>query len=137
MAKLTSVPSPYGFDETVGRVEQELARLGVPVFARIDHADNARSAGLEMPPTTVLVFGAARGGTPVMLARPDIAYELPLRLLVRQSADAGTDADPAAGSGVELLYRSVDDLAAAYDVPADVIAPLHLIDRVVAVVTTR
>jgi uncharacterized protein (DUF302 family) len=121
MSELQAVPSAHGFAQTVERVEERLANLGVPVFAKIDHAGNARSAGLEMPPTTVLVFGAARGGTPVMTARPDTAYELPLRLLVRE----GTE-------GVELLYRPVEDLAAEYDVPADVIAPLHLIEKVAA-----
>lgn len=126
MSELRSVSSPHDFDGTVSRVEQELAKLGVLIFARIDHAANARSAGLEMPETTVLVFGAARGGTPVMQASPDIAYELPLRLLIRQRAD-----------GVDLLYRPVDHLAAAYGVAAEVIAPLHLIDRVVAAATQR
>lgn len=121
MSELKTVPSAHGFAETVGRVEAQLASLGVPVFAKIDHADNARSAGLEMPPTIVLIFGAARGGTPVMSARPDTAYELPLRLLVRQNGD-----------GVELLYRPVQDLAAGYDVPADLIAPLHLVEKVAA-----
>jgi uncharacterized protein (DUF302 family) len=121
MSKLKTVPSAHGFAATVDRVEEQLAALGVPIFAKIDHADNARSAGLEMPPTIVVVFGAARGGTPAMSARPDIAYELPLRLLIRQGAQ-----------GTELLYRPVEDLAAAYDVPADVMAPLHLIEKVAA-----
>ena len=119
MSKLKTLRSAHGFTETVNRVEQQLANLGVSVFSKIDHADNARSAGLQMPPTTVLVFGAARGGTPSMTARPDIAYELPLRLLIRQNGDV-----------VELLYRPIEDLAAAYDVPDDVIAPLHVIDKV-------
>lgn len=119
MSQLKVIPSAHPFSETVNRVEQRLADLGVPVFARIDHEDNARSAGLEMPPTIVLVFGAARGGTPVMNARPDVAYELPLRLLVRQNDEV-----------VELVYRPIDDLVAAYDIPADLAAPLHLIDKV-------
>lgn len=120
-SKLTTIRSVYGFDETISRVEHELTNRFVPVFARIDHAANARDADLEMPPTTVLIFGAAAGGTPVMSASPDVAYELPLRLLIRQNGDR-----------VELLYRPVEDLAAEYGVPADVIAPLHLIEKVAA-----
>jgi uncharacterized protein (DUF302 family) len=121
VSQLTSVPSAHGFAETVSRVEQRLAALGVRLFARIDHAENARGADLQMAPTTVLVFGAARGGTPVMNASPDIAYELPLRLLIRQRDDQ-----------VELLYRPVDDLAAEYGVPAEVIAPLRMIEKLAA-----
>jgi uncharacterized protein (DUF302 family) len=122
--KLTTVPSPYTFPETVSRVERELEQRGVPIFARIDHARNAREAGLEMPETLVLSFGAARGGTPVMLAEPDIAYELPLRILVRER-----------DGRVELLYRAIDVLAAEYDVPGQVTAPLHLVEQVVAATT--
>ncbi|WP_051450741.1 DUF302 domain-containing protein [Actinospica robiniae] len=121
MPQLTSVPSAHSFAETVSRVEQRLAALGVRLFARIDHAENAREAGLQMPPTTVLVFGAARGGTPAMNASPDIAYELPLRLLIRQREDQ-----------VELLYRPIDDLAADYGVPAEVIAPLRMVEKLAA-----
>ncbi|MBR7835106.1 DUF302 domain-containing protein [Actinospica durhamensis] len=121
MSELTSIPSAHGFAETVTRVEQQIAARGATVFARFDHAANAREAGLHMPPTTVLVFGAARGGTPVMNASPDLAYELPLRLLVRQHEDQ-----------VELLYRSIDAWAAQYGVPAQVIAPLRLVEKVAA-----
>ena len=121
MSQLTSVPSAHGFADTVSRVEQRIAALGVRLFARIDHAENAREVGLQLPPTTVLVFGAARGGTPVMNANPDIAYELPLRLLIRQREDQ-----------VELLYRPIDDLAAEYGVPEEVIAPLRLVEKIVA-----
>jgi len=118
---LTSVPSAHGFAETVSRVEQRLAALGMRLFARIDHAENAREADLQMPPTTVLVFGAARGGTPAMNASPDIAYELPLRLLIRQH-----------DGQVELLYRPIDDLAAEYGVAEEVIAPLRAVEKIAA-----
>lgn len=121
MSQLTSIPSAHGFAETVSRVEQRLAALGVRLFARIDHAENAREADLQMPPATVLVFGAARGGTPAMNANADVAYELPLRLLIRQRGDQ-----------VELLYRPIDDLAAEYGVPDEVIAPLRLVEKLAA-----
>jgi uncharacterized protein (DUF302 family) len=126
MSKLTSLASSYDFDETVARVESELAQREIPVFARIDHAQNARDAGLEMPATLVLVFGAARGGTPVMQSCPDIAYELPLRLLVRQGE-----------AGVEVLFRPIDDLMSDYHVVTDVAAPLHLVEKVAAAATAQ
>jgi hypothetical protein len=56
---------------------------GVTIFARIDHAEAARNAGLAMPPTQVLIYGNAKGGTPLMLGAPSIALDLPLRVLVR------------------------------------------------------
>ena len=56
------------------------------LFARIDHAAGARDAGLEMPPTVVLIYGNAKGGTPIMLAAPDVALDLPLRVLVREDS---------------------------------------------------
>ena len=59
------------------------------IFARIDHAANARDADLQMPPTTVFIYGNAKGGTPVMLATPRSALDLPLRVLVRETP-AGT-----------------------------------------------
>ena len=76
--------SPVGFDETLSRLNVVLAARGLKIFARIDHAANAREVGLYMPLTTVVIFGNARGGTPLMLAEPDVALDLPLRILVRE-----------------------------------------------------
>ncbi len=57
------------------------------VFARIDHAAGAQAVGMTMPPTIVLMYGNPRGGTPIMLAAPRAALDLPLRVLVREDAD--------------------------------------------------
>ena len=74
----------------MARLEAEVARRGLTVFARLDHAAAARSAGLEMPDTCVLVFGNPVAGTPVMLSAPLIAIELPLRVLVWSDRAGGT-----------------------------------------------
>jgi len=79
--------SSLPFDATVERLVQAMLDRGMTIFARIDHAANAREAGLSMPPSTVLIYGNARGGTPVMLATPLAALDLPLRVLVRQRED--------------------------------------------------
>jgi uncharacterized protein (DUF302 family) len=76
-----------GFEATVARLEAAIADRGIPMLARIDHAGSARSAGLEMPPTMLFVFGDARVGTPLMLASPTIAIDLPLKMLVREDED--------------------------------------------------
>jgi uncharacterized protein (DUF302 family) len=92
------IRSSGGFTETLQRLSDEIAARGLTIFGRFDHAANAQAVGLRMPPTTVLVFGNARGGTPLMLRSPGLALDLPLRMLVRQ---AGRDVvvsyhDPAA-----------------------------------------
>ena len=79
-------PSPHGFQETLARLEAAMAQAGLTVFARIDHAAGAAEVGLAMPPTVVLVYGNPRGGTPLMLAAPALALDLPLRVLVHQDA---------------------------------------------------
>ena len=78
------------FDATLERLVQAIQDRGMTIFARIDHAANAREAGLSMPPSTVLIYGNARGGTPVMLATPAAALDLPLRVLVRERDDGKT-----------------------------------------------
>jgi uncharacterized protein (DUF302 family)/catechol 2,3-dioxygenase-like lactoylglutathione lyase family enzyme len=77
-------PSPFGVDDTIRRLAEAATAAGVRVFATIDHAGAARSVGLDMPESRVLLVGNPQAGTPAMLASPDLALELPTRLLVRQ-----------------------------------------------------
>lgn len=86
---LTEIITPSDFTATLARVAAAIAAAGLTVFARIDHAQGAAQAGLAMPPTVVLLYGNPKGGTPIMLAAPGAALDLPLRLLVR-AVDAGT-----------------------------------------------
>lgn len=79
--------SAFGFAQTLARVVAAIEAAGLTIFARIDHAENARRVGLTMLPATVLVYGNAKGGTPVMLAAPLAALDLPLRVLVRERED--------------------------------------------------
>ena len=78
------IQSPYSFADTLGRISAALGGKGFTIFATIDHQAAAQSVGLDMPPTTVLIFGNPRGGTPLMIAAPDFALELPLRVLIRE-----------------------------------------------------
>lgn len=79
-----------GFEPTIERLVAAIAAAGMALFARIDHAAGARAAGLAMPPATVLIYGHAKGGTPIMLAAPLAALDLPLRVLVREREDGRT-----------------------------------------------
>jgi uncharacterized protein (DUF302 family) len=86
---LVEQASPLPFEATLERLTQAIEQAGLTIFARIDHAANARDVGLTMPPATVLIYGAAKGGTPIMLAAPLAALDLPLRVLVRAREDGG------------------------------------------------
>ena len=88
IAGLASLPSPHSPKVTADRLEAEIRARGLIVFARIDHAAGAAEAGLALRPTLLLIFGAAKGGTPLMQARQTIGIDLPLRALVWQD-DAG------------------------------------------------
>ncbi|MBB5340747.1 DUF302 domain-containing protein [Tunturiibacter gelidoferens] len=79
--------SRYSVDETVSRLEALLKEKGVKRFAVVDHSGEAAAAGLEMSPTKLLIFGSPKAGTPVMLAAPSAALDLPLKILVAEGAD--------------------------------------------------
>jgi uncharacterized protein (DUF302 family) len=74
--------SKYSVDETVARLQSLLEAKGIKLFAIVDHSGEAASAGLQMPPTKLLIFGNPKGGTPVMVATPSAAIDLPLKILV-------------------------------------------------------
>ena len=84
---ITSKPSSSSVDETLRRLEQAVNSRGMTVFARFDHSDEATRVGMAMQPAHVLVFGNPRAGTPLMVASPLVALELPLRALVWQDGD--------------------------------------------------
>jgi uncharacterized protein (DUF302 family) len=87
---LTTLRSSNGPTETMKRLEAEVRAKGMTVFARIDHAAGAASAGLSLPPTEVLIFGNAKGGTPLMQAVQTIGIDLPLKALVWQDSAGAT-----------------------------------------------
>ena len=83
---LTSIPSSFGPKETMDRLEAEISAKGMTVFARIDHGAGAAEAGLELRPTELIIFGNARGGTPLMQSVQTVGIDLPLKGLVWQDA---------------------------------------------------
>ncbi len=111
---LVEQPSAFDFPETLQRIVAAIESKGLRVFAQIDHAAGAAEVGLSMPPTTVLVYGHPKGGTPMMLAAPRSALDLPLHLLVRVDADGST----------RVAFHPVAALLVAAGVPADLAAKL-------------
>ena len=85
-AGLAERASPYPVGETLDRLEGVLRARGVKVFARIDHAGEASSAGLELRPMQLLIFGNPKAGTPMMQAVPAIGLDLPMKVLAWQDA---------------------------------------------------
>ena len=82
MTEATVKTSRYAYPETIERLTKALADSGTALFAAIDQAAAAKSAGLSLRPTTLLLFGNPRGGTPIMDSFPLAALDLPLRLLI-------------------------------------------------------
>jgi uncharacterized protein (DUF302 family) len=87
---LITIPSSFGPEETMKRLEAEVRAKGMTVFAHVDHAAGAAVAGLSLRPTDLLIFGAAKGGTPLMQAAQTIGIDLPLKALVWQDEEGKT-----------------------------------------------
>jgi uncharacterized protein (DUF302 family) len=87
---LTTIRSSHGPKDTMSRLEAEVKARGMTIFARIDHTAGATAAGLSLPPTEVLVFGNAKGGTPLMQSVQSIGIDLPLKALVWQDTSGAT-----------------------------------------------
>ncbi len=107
-ADLVELASPIDFEATLHRVTEAIEAAGLAVFARIDHSEGARQVGLTMMPTIVLIYGHAKGGTPIMLAAPQSALDLPLRVLVRE-----------AGEGTVVSFRPIAPVLLEAGVPED------------------
>lgn len=84
---LVRVASHYPFEETMQRLQSMFTEKGLKVFAVIDHSGEAEKVGLKMEPTKVIIFGSPKSGTPLMIAAPSLAIDLPLKALVAQEAE--------------------------------------------------
>jgi uncharacterized protein (DUF302 family) len=87
---LITIPSSFGAKETMDRLEADIKAKGLTVFARVDHGAGAAEVGLSLRPTELLIFGNAKGGTPLMQADQAIGIDLPLKALVWEDASGKT-----------------------------------------------
>ena len=87
---LITIPSSHGPQETMAKLEAEVKARGMSVFAHVDHAAGAAAVGLSLLPTDLLIFGNAKGGTPLMQSIQTIGIDLPLKVLVWQDASGKT-----------------------------------------------
>jgi uncharacterized protein (DUF302 family) len=79
---IVNKPSNHSVNETVERLKNILQAKGITLFAMVDHSGEAEKVGMKMPPTKLLIFGSPKGGTPLMLAAPSTAIDLPLKILI-------------------------------------------------------
>ncbi|MFT4112680.1 DUF302 domain-containing protein [Silvibacterium sp.] len=119
---------PLFSSRSVSEVLEHLLSLlqakGVTIFAVIDHSGEAAAAGFQMPATKVVIFGNPKAGTPVMLAAPDSALDLPLKILIAENADGTT----------RIVYNSVAYLRDRYGLTPEVVANLAVIDQLAAAI---
>lgn len=104
---MVHLESPRSVPETLARLETIVRAKGLMILAQIDHSGDAAKAGLSMRPTQLLIFGNAKAGTPLMVASPGVAIDLPLKALVWQDAD----------DKVWISYNSPDYLKQRHHLP--------------------
>ena len=115
---IVSIPGHRSVDQTVQKLEALLQAKGVKLFALIDHSGEAEKAGIEMRPTKLLIFGNPKAGTPLMLASPSIAIDLPLKILVWEDA---------AGK-VWISYNDPAYLQARHGLPSELVQNIAVVD---------
>jgi uncharacterized protein (DUF302 family) len=115
---ITSKPSRHSVDQTVERLKRILQAKGVTLFALVDHSGEAEKVALKMPPTKLLIFGNPKAGTPLMLAAPSIAIDLPLKILVSEDSQGQ----------VWISYNSAQYLQIRHDFPEDLIPNIAVVE---------
>jgi len=116
---LVTKPSKYSVPDTIERIEKAVTTKGMKIFARIDHSGEAKSVGLDMKPTVLLIFGNPKGGTALMVARPTAAIDLPMKALVWEDQEGK----------VWLTYNAPELLQERHGLPAELAARLEPVGK--------
>lgn len=103
--------SDLPFLETIDQLVETIEKVGMNIFAKIDHAAGAKEAGMHLLPSVVLIYGHARGGTPVMQTAPAAALDLPLRVLIRETGNGET----------VIAFHPARPMLARYKIAGDVL----------------
>ena len=115
-------PSNHSVDQTVKKLKNILQSKGVTLFALVDHSGEAQRAGMKMPPTKLLIFGSPKAGTPLMLAAPSVAIDLPLKILVWED-----------GQGkVWVSYDSPEYLKKRHGLPEELLQNIRVVETLAA-----
>ena len=121
-AGIVSKPSNHSVDKTVDKLKEMLKAKNVTLFAVIDHSGEAAKVGLKMPNTKLVIFGNPKGGTPLMLAAPSIAIDLPLKILVAEDAQGK----------VWVSYNSAEYLKERHGLPENLVANIAVVETLAA-----
>jgi uncharacterized protein (DUF302 family)/uncharacterized membrane protein YidH (DUF202 family) len=119
---IVNKPSNHSVEQTVEKLENILEAKGVTLFALIDHSGEAAKVGMKMPPTKLLIFGNPKAGTPLMLASPSTAIDLPLKILVWQDSEGK----------VWVSYNSPSYLEKRHNLPAELLPNIAVVEALAA-----
>ena len=119
---IINTPCNHSVDQTVEKLKGILKAKGVILFALIDHSGEAEKAGMKMPPTKLLIFGSPKAGTPLMLAVPSIAIDLPLKILIWEDIHGK----------VWVSYNSTAYLQTRYGLPPDLMQTVAVVETLAA-----
>lgn len=119
---ITQIPSRHPVDETVEKLKNLLESKNVMIFAIVDHSGEAAKAGMIMPNTKLLIFGNPKAGTPLMLAAPSMAIDLPLKILVAEDSAGQTS----------ISYNSIQYLAERHGLAPDLLKSLSVVEGLAA-----
>ncbi len=114
-------PSPFSVEETLARFQEAIHRRNLSLFAHINHSGEAKRVGLKMHEAHVLIFGNPKAGTPLMIASPLLALDLPLKVLIWQSDD----------DRIWVSATSVAYLQARYAIPQELIGNIAGVDALI------
>jgi len=119
---IISKPSNHSVDQTVEKLKNILQSKGVMLFALVDHSGEAEKVGMKMRPTKLLIFGSPKAGTPLMLAAPNIAIDLPLKILVWEDGQGN----------VWVSYNSPEYLKERHGLPQELLANIAVVETLAA-----
>ena len=119
---IVKIPSHHSVDETVDKLKTILKSKGVTLFALVDHSGEAEKVGIKMPPTKLLIFGNPKGGTPLMLAAPSAALDLPLKILVAEDSQGK----------VWISYNSREYLKERHGLPENLLPNIAVVQALAA-----
>ena len=119
---IVKIPSRHSVDATVDKLTTILKSKGVTLFALVDHSGEAEKAGMKMSPTRLLIFGSPKAGTPLMLASPSAALDLPLKILIAEDAQGK----------VWISYNSAEFLQERHGLPEDLLQNVAVLPTLAA-----
>jgi uncharacterized protein (DUF302 family) len=117
-----NIAGNHSVDQTVEKLKGVLQAKGVNLFALVDHSGEAEKVGMKMRPTKLLIFGSPKGGTPVMLAAPGIAIDLPLKILIWEDSQGK----------VWVSYNSPAYLKERHGVPQELLQNIAVVETLAA-----